>query len=228
MKKDKWEKKNAAAKSRGRRLCGASTSDNGLCGTEIKDYWWWPWCKIHIPIVAKVIPVGLVVGLLAIFADLTGIYSFYFSEPVATKKSQSEIQKDLSTIDNSVNEIKNMLEKTEESVYDLLMNKYPLGYAIFYMDGRNVIFRENHQNMIEIDWSETQVLDYSPTKISFSLPGWLDKNQFVKVESVFQSYVLRKAGYKARILSTRYIDLMVEYLFDSNNGAVVVIGFSKK
>lgn len=76
------------------------------------------------------------------------------------KKGQQDIQLDT----------KELLRRIEEPIYEKLMHRYPLGYAMLYYDGSTLTYKVGN-NPLNIDWSTLKILELSDTRIKIKLPN---------------------------------------------------------
>lgn len=159
-------------------------------------------------------------SVVTLVAALAGIYSCFAG---ATKQ---DIHSTKTEILQNQQDIYNLLIKQSEINRDKLKTKYPLGYAIFYTDGKE-IFAPNDarlQNIIKLSWNNAKIIGYSDNKITMRLPDFIDSNMNVFIGNTMT--IPREIGKSFTFLKSRDTQILIEILVDKGSYIVSVIGIS--
>jgi hypothetical protein len=67
-------------------------------------------------------------------------------------------------------ELRRLLEASKVNRADELQEKYPLGYALVFTDGRRYTYEDSKKGDLVIDWSEIRLIGYTTGSLTLDLP----------------------------------------------------------
>jgi hypothetical protein len=145
------------------------------------------------------------------------------SEVGATKQSQEQIL-------SEVGEVKDLLvqrmRKIDDTQYDTLIKKYPLGYMLFAVDHRRVVIPGITRlgNGFKVDWEGIEMVGLTKENIDFRIAAIHVPPGIEVTETIWRCP--REVGTYPLItmLSTR---MLCEVLSDDNRGMICLLGFRK-
>jgi hypothetical protein len=121
---------------------------------------------------------------------------------------------------------------TQEKIRkEKLTQEYPLGYAIFTADGKNIEIPNglSFENEFEMRWGNAKVYDLTPNSISINLPDMMYRPSHSSLINVGM-IIPRKIGQKERV-PVKFFDQeivpIVEVLDDQGTFVVFVLGFRR-
>ncbi len=121
--------------------------------------------------------------------------------------------------------IEAIFDTHQSDLHDRLMEDYPLGYALFYMEGKTISFREGPRNDVTVDWNTAKISQLYPDTIDLRIP--LVKASSGHSDTNVQFIIPRKLLGKIK-LERRPVATYVEAIFVTKQGELYAIGFSPK
>lgn len=175
--------------------------------------------------VKKLGPVNKFLFWVAIIASILSLIYFFFGVCFGpTKKNQQAMLSN----DQRVLKLLEEMKRIDETGYENLIKRYPLGYAIFAVDHREVIIPYNsrlEKEVVEIKWNTANISKLTEREIILQLPSFIDIHN---VQS-YGNYVggERKIGRIGHGLGTHGIAQYAELLIDGPEGLIFVVGFKE-
>ena len=143
-----------------------------------------------------------------------------------SRKNQEKVLVIQSQTQASINKL---LQRTEESLHERLLKDYPLGYCLFYSDGKRFLYQDYRSEIIRIDWSYAKI-EVTQKRIRVSLPNWMEMRSGARfIDSVY--YLERVTGKtigrdRWRIGGIAFP--VMECISTDENSVVVAVGFDQK
>jgi hypothetical protein len=180
-------------------------------------------------------------------ASISGLILFLIFQPsTATRENQQQLLDESATQLNLQKETIRLLKEMtylDQTSHEALMQKYPLGYAMFAIKNGDQIITLDKDRLGErftIDWNEAKIIEINKDKIFMKLPRLIDKASgaallynddkydreiYTNVLSVGQWVFPRKLGVMGGTIYLGNTEIRSELLVDNNNEIIMVLGF---
>jgi hypothetical protein len=180
-------------------------------------------------------------------ASISGLILFLIFQPsTATRENQQQLLDESATQLNLQKETIRLLKDMtvlDQTNNEALMQKYPLGYAMFAIKNGDQIITLDKDRLGErftIDWNEAKIIEINKNNIKIKFPRLIDKvsgaaiiynddkfdrEKYASVLAVGIWSYPRKLGVTGGSIYLGNTEIRVEILVDNNSELIMVLGF---